>query len=319
MTNPMRPALASLLLLLAGSVPAQSYPSQPIRVVVPFPPGGTVDVTARAIGPALTEILGQTMVIENRGGAQGLIGTEFVARTAPNGYTLLLGSNSTLSVAPSLQKKSPYDPVRDFAPVSMIGMTPFVLVVHPSVPASAMKEFIAIAKRKPETFTMGSGGVGHLVGELFQTITGTKFVHVPFQGTGPAGAALMGGHVDLLFDQLANAVGQVKGGKFRPIAISSAARSTVLPGIPTMAESGVKGFEVTSITGLLAPAATPKDVIGRLNAAVHKALARPDVRERFASMALETIPGSPEQFTAYIREDLARWTKVVRDAGIPLN
>lgn len=319
MPKPMRPTLAALLLLLAGNVLAQPYPSQPIRIVVPFPPGGTVDVTARAIGPALTEILGQNMVIENRGGAQGLIGTEFVARAAPNGYTLLLGSNSTLSVAPSLQKKSPYDPVRDFAPVSLIGMTPFVLVVHPSVPASAMKEFITIAKRKPETFTMGSGGIGHLVGELFQTITGTKFVHVPFQGTGPAGAALMGGHVDLLFDQLANAVAQIKAGKFRPIAISSASRSTVLPGIPTTAESGVKGFEVTSITGLLAPAGTSREVIGRLHAAVHKALARPDVRERFASMALETIPGSPEQFAEYIKEDLARWTKVVRDAGIVLN
>jgi tripartite-type tricarboxylate transporter receptor subunit TctC len=319
MTVSKRAILPALLMLMTGNALAQAYPSQPIRIVVPFPPGGTVDVTARAIGPALTEILGQSMVIENRGGAQGLIGTEFVARSAPNGYTLLLGSNSTLSVAPSLQKKSPYDPVRDFAPISLIGMTPFVLVVHPSVPATTMKEFIAIAKRKPETFTMGSGGVGHLVGELFQTITGTKFIHVPFQGTGPAGSALMGGHVDLLFDQLANSVGQIKGGKFRPIAISSAARSTVLPGIPTMAESGVKGFEVTSITGMLAPAATPREVISRLNAAIVKALARPDVRERFGTMALETIPGSPEQFAAYIREDLARWTKVVRDAGIPLN
>jgi tripartite-type tricarboxylate transporter receptor subunit TctC len=245
----------------------------------------------------------------------GVIG----AGAAPNGYTLLVGSNSTLSVAPSLQKKSPYDPVRDFAPISMIGMTPFVLVVNPSVPAKTMKEFIAIAKRKPETFTMGSGGVGHLVGELFQTMTGTKFVHVPYQGTGPAGAALIGGHVDLLFDQLANSVGQIKAGKTRPIAVSSAERSTVLPGIPTMAEAGIKAFEVTSITGLLAPAATPRDMVTRLNEATRKALAMPEIRGRFATMALETIPGSPEQFAAYIREDLARWTKVVRDANIPLN
>jgi tripartite-type tricarboxylate transporter receptor subunit TctC len=182
-----------------------------------------------------------------------------------------------------------------------------------------MKGFIAIAKRKPGTFTMGSGGVGHLVGELFQSITGTSFVHVPFQGTGPAGAALMGGHVDLLFDQLANSVEQVRSGKFRAIAISSAQRSTVLPAIPTMAEAGVRGFEVTSITGLLAPAATSRDIVGRLNDAVRKALATPAVKARFAAMALETIPGTPEAFAAYIREDYARWTKVVKEAGIPLN
>jgi len=311
--------IAAAALAVTGTAAAQAYPSQPIRVVVPFPPGGTVDVTARAIAPALTEILGQNLIIDNRGGAQGLIGTDFVAKAAPNGYTLLLGSNSTLSVAPSLQKKSPYDPIRDFAPISLIGMTPFVLVVHPSVPAKDMKAFIAIAKRKPGTFTMGSGGVGHLVGELFQSITGTNFIHVPFQGTGPAGAALMGGHVDLLFDQLANSVAQIKSGKTRAIAISSKERSTVLPDIPTMAEAGIGNFEVTSITGLLAPAGASREIVGRLNEAVHKALATPAVKSRFSSMALETIPGSPEAFAAYIKEDFSRWTKVVRDASIPLN
>lgn len=312
-------AFAGFVLATAFTASAQNFPAKPIRLVVPFPPGGTVDVTARAIGPALSEVLGQNVMIDNRGGAQGLTGSDLVAKSPPNGYTLLLGSNSTLSVAPSLQKKSPYDPVRDFAPITLIGMTPFVLVVHPSVPAKNMREFISVAKSKPNAMTMGSGGVGHLVGELFQSMTGTKFLHVPFQGVGPAGAALMGGHVDLLFDQLANSVGPIQSGKTRAIAISSKERSTVLPAIPTMYESGVKNFEVTSITGILAPAGTPPEVIKRINEAVHRVLSMPAVKNRFSSIALETIPGSPEQFASYIKDDYARWTKVVKDANIPMN
>jgi tripartite-type tricarboxylate transporter receptor subunit TctC len=315
----IRSVLAVGALALAPYAFAQPFPSKPIRLVVPFPPGGTVDVTARAIAPALSEVLGQNVMIDNRSGAQGLTGADQVAKAAPNGYTLLLGSNSTLSVAPSLQKKSPYDPVRDFAPITLVGMTPFVLVVHPSVPARNMKEFIAIAKSKPNALTMGSGGVGHLVGELFQTRTGTKFLHVPYQGTGPAGAALMGGHVDLIFDQLANSVGPIASGKTRAIAISSKQRSTVIPSIPTMDEAGIKNFEVTSITGVLGPAGAPREVIARVNEAVHKVLSMPVVKNRFSGMALETIPSTPEQFADYIREDYARWTKVVKDAGIPLN
>lgn len=312
-------AFAAVALTLAFSASAQTFPAKPIRLVVPFPPGGTVDVTARAIGPALSETLGQNVMIDNRSGVQGLIGSDLVAKAPPNGYTLLLGSNSTLSVAPSLQKKSPYDPVRDFAPITLVGMTPFVLVVHPSVPARNMKEFIAIAKSKSNAFTMGSGGVGHLVGELFQTITGTKFLHVPFQGAGPAGVALMGGHVDLIFDQLANSIGPIRAGKTRPIAISSRERSTVLPAIPTMYESGVKNFQVTSITGVLGPAGTPPEVIARVNEAVRKVLSTPAAKSRFSGLALETIPSTPEQFATYIKEDYARWTKVVKDANIPLN
>jgi len=314
-----RGIIGTCILILGLGAAAQPFPSKPIRLVVPFPPGGTVDVTARAFGPALSEVIGQNILVDNRAGAQGLVGSDMVAKSPPNGYTLLLGSNSTLSVAPSLQRKSPYDPTRDFAPITLVGMTPFVLVVHPSVPARNMKEFIAIAKSKPNTFTMGSGGVGHLVGELFQTMTGTKFLHVPYQGTGPAGVALMGGHVDLIFDQLANSVGPIQSGKTRAIAISSRERSTVIPSIPTMAEAGMKNFEVTSITGVLAPANTPVEIISKLNEAVHKVLRLPAVKDRFASMALETIPGTPEQFAAYVKEDYARWIKVVKDANIPLN
>jgi tripartite-type tricarboxylate transporter receptor subunit TctC len=312
-------AMAVVALATAFAASAQNYPVKPVRVIVPFPPGGTVDVTARAISQEISGILGQNVIVDNRSGAQGLTGSDHVAKAPADGYTLLLGSNSTLSVAPSLQRKSPYDPARDFAPITLIGMTPFVLVVHPSVPARNMKEFLAVAKSKPNAMTMGSGGVGHLVGELFQTVTGTKFLHVPFQGTGPAGIALMGGHVDLLFDQLANSIGPIKAGRTRAIAISSKGRSTVLPEIPTMYESGIKNFEVTSITGLLGPAGTPPEVVAKLNEAVHKALGMSAVKNRFSSLALETIPGTAEQFASYIKEDYARWSKVVKDANIPLN
>jgi tripartite-type tricarboxylate transporter receptor subunit TctC len=311
--------IAVVAVMLGATAQAQPFPSKPLRLVVPFPPGGTVDVTARAIAPALAEALGQNVIVDNRGGAQGLIGADLVAKSKPDGYVLLMGSNSTLSVAPSLQAKSPYDPVRDFTPISLVGMTPFVLVVHPSVPARTLKEFIAIAKSKPERLTMGSGGVGHLVGELFQSLTGTRFTHVPFQGTGPAGIALMGGHVDLMFDQLVTSLGPIQSGKTRALAVSSRSRSTVVPSIPTMGEAGVRGFEVTSITGVLAPPGTPADVVDRINAAVHKVLAMPATKERFAAMSLETVPSTPAQFAAYIKEDYARWTGVVRAANIPLN
>jgi len=297
---------------------AETYPSRPIRLIVPFPPGGTVDISSRAIAPALSEVLGQNVVVDNRGGAAGLIGADLAAKAAPNGYTLMMGSNSTLSVAPSLHAKSPYHPVRDFAPISLVGMTPFVLVVHPSVPAKTVKEFIALAKSKPNGLTMGSGGVGHLVGELFQTMTGTRFTHVPFQGVGPASIALMGGHVDLIFDQLTTSVGPIKSGKTRALAISSKNRSALVPDVPTMREAGVPNFVVTSITGVLAPAGTPADIIDKLNAAILKVLSLPATKERFAGIALETAPSTPAQFSDYIKEDFARWTKVVKDANIKL-
>ena len=297
---------------------AQTYPAKPVRLVVPFPPGGTVDVTARAISPALSEALGQNVIVDNRGGAQGMVGSAFVAKAPPDGYTLLLGSNSTLSVAPSLAPGLiQYNPVRDFAPIVGVGATPFVLVVHPSVPARTVKEFIALAKKQPGKLNMASGGVGHLVGEHFQTLTGTKFVHVPYQGTGPAGIALMGGQVDLLFDQLATSIGPIKGGRIRPLAVSFAQRAAALPEVPTMTEAGVKNFEVTSITAVLGPAGTPAEIVKRVNAAVHKALNAPATKERFAAVVLEPWPVSPEQLSAYIKEDWARWQKVVKDANIP--
>jgi tripartite-type tricarboxylate transporter receptor subunit TctC len=314
----LRSAVLVAACLLTSVAGAQTYPSKPIRLVVPFPPGGTVDISARALAPPLSELLGQNIIVDNRSGAQGLVGTAFVAKSAPDGYTLLMGSNSSLTVAPSLSPRLvQYNPTRDFAPVSLVGATPFLLVVHPSVPARSVKEFIALAKTKPGAMNMGSGGVGHLVGELFQSMTGTKFIHIPYQGTGPAGIALMGGQVDLLFDQLATSYGPVKAGKIRALAVTSSKRTAALPDVPTMREAGVARFEVISVTGVLGPAAMPPVIVDRLNAAIHKVLALPVTKERFAGIMLEPYPSTPEQLAAYIKEDYARWTKVVKDANIP--
>ena len=301
---------------------AQNYPVKPVRLIVPFAAGGNVDITARQIAPGLSELLGQNFIVDNRVGAGGVIGAEAVAKAAPDGYTLMMGSNSTVSVAPSLYPKLAYHPVRDFAPVSLVATTPFVLVVHPSVPVKSVKELIALAKTKPGRLAMASGGTGssnHLVGELFQSLTGAKFTHVPYKGAGPAGVDLMAGQVDLLFDQLSSSVGPLKSGRIRALAVTSAARTAVFPDIPTMKEAGVADFEVTNITGVLAPAGTPAEIITRLNAAILKVLGSASVKERFAGLALEPAPSSPDQFSAYIKEDFARWNKVVKDANIKVD
>jgi len=301
---------------------AQNYPVKPVRLIVPFAAGGNVDITARQIAPGLSELLGQNFIVDNRVGAGGVIGAEAVAKAAPDGYTLMMGSNSTVSVAPSLYPKLAYHPVRDFAPVSLVATTPFVLVVHPSVPVKSVKELIALAKTKPGRLAMASGGTGssnHLVGELFQSLTGAKFTHVPYKGAGPAGVDLMAGQVDLLFDQLSSSVGPLKSGRIRALAVTSAARTAVFPDIPTMKEAGVADFEVTNITGVLAPAGTSAEIIGRVNAAILKVLGSASVKERFAGLALEPAPSTPEQFSVYIKEDFARWTKVVKDASIKVD
>jgi tripartite-type tricarboxylate transporter receptor subunit TctC len=301
---------------------AQSYPSKPVRLIVPFAAGGNVDITARQIAPGLSELLGQNFIVDNRVGAGGVIGAEVVAKAAPDGYTLMMGSNSTVSVAPSLYPKLAYHPVRDFAPVSLVATTPFVLVVHPSVPAKSVKELIALAKANPGRMAMASGGTGssnQLVGELFQSLTGAKFTHVPYKGAAPAGVDLMAGQVDLLFDQLSSSVGPIKSGRIRALAVTSAARAAVFPDIPTMKEAGVANFEVTNITGVLAPAGTSADIIVKLNAAILKVLATQATKERFAGLALEPAPSTPEQFLTYIKEDFARWTKVVKDANIKVD
>jgi tripartite-type tricarboxylate transporter receptor subunit TctC len=318
-TTMKRVGFFAITLLLCAQVFAQPYPSKPVRLIVPFAAGGNVDITARQIAPGMSELLGQNMIVDNRVGAGGVIGAEAVAKAAPDGYTLMMGSNSTVSVAPSLYPKLGYHPVRDFAPVSLVATTPFVLVVHPSVPARSVKDLISLAKTRTGRLSMASGGTGssnQLVGELFQSLTGARFTHIPYKGAGPAGVDLMAGQVDLLFDQLSSSVGPIKSGRIRALAVTSAARTAVFPDIATMKEAGVADFEVTNITGVLAPAGTPADIIAKLNAALSKVLASAATKERFAGLALEAAPGTPEQFAAYIRDDFARWTKVVRDANI---
>ena len=311
--------VTTVLLWGSAAAQAQSYPNRPIRLVVPFAPGGNVDITARTIAPELSALLGQPVVVDNKPGAGGTLGANEVAKAPADGYTLLMGSNSTISVAPALYPNNPYNPVRDFAPISNLAQVPFVLVVNPGVAAANLRELLALARAKPGQLDMASAGTGssnHLVGELFQVQTGVKLNHIPYKGSGQALNDLMGGQVQLMFDQLTSAGANIKGGKLRALAVSSSARSSALPDVPTFAEAGVANFNFMNVTGLLAPAGTPPEVIAKLHAAAVKALESAAVRERFAQMGVSAVGDRPDQFAAFIREDFARWSKVVSEGGI---
>ena len=307
---------------LAFAQPASTsspYPSKPIRVIVPFAPGGNVDITARLVAPGLQEALGQPVIVENKPGAGGTIGADFVAKSPPDGYTLLMGSNSTFSVAPSLYPKNPYNPLRDFAPVIMIASAPFVLVVNPAVPAKDARELVALAKASPGKVAMSSAGTGssnHLVGELFQEISGARFTHVPYKGSGQALTDLMGGQVSVHFDQITSAASHIQAGKLRALLVTAPQRVTMLPDVPTAAEAGYPAFEATNVTGLIAPAGTPREIVDKLNAATRKVISQPAVRAKFAEIGGETTGGTPEQFATYIRDDLSKWTRIVKDANV---
>jgi tripartite-type tricarboxylate transporter receptor subunit TctC len=306
-------------LLVSGTAWAQAYPNKPIRILVPFVPGGNVDITARTVAPALGEALGQPVVVENRPGAAGMVGAQALVASPADGYTLMMGSNSSLAVAPSLYANWPYDPLKGIAPITNLAITPFVLVVKLALPATNLDEFLKIAKEKPGQLSMASGGNGssnHLVGELFQMMTGAKFIHVPYKGTGAALVDLAGGQVDLLFDQASSTVGNVRGGKIRAIAVASAARQAALPETPSFAEAGLRDFEIDNFTGLVGPAGMPAEAVSAIHRAAVKALATPLVKERFASLGVQPVGSTPEQFAAVIREDLARWSKVIKAAGI---
>jgi tripartite-type tricarboxylate transporter receptor subunit TctC len=275
-----------------------TYPNRPIRVVVPFAPGGPTDAAMRIVAPRFSEYLGQQIIIENRGGAGGATGTELVAKAAPDGYTLVHGSIGGLAVSPTMNPKLGYN-----------------VTLHPSVPARSMKELIALARARSGKLNYGSGGAGtgpHLAGELLNMMAGVKIVHVPYKGTGPALTALLSGEVDLTFDNLLIVLPQIKAGRVRPIAATGDTRSKLMPDLPTIAESGFPGFSASGWYGLLAPAATPKDIVTRLNADFTRALRSPDVNERLNSMAAEPAPGTPEQFAAFIRSETEKWAKVVR-------
>ena len=307
--------------LPAAAIGAEAYPAKAIRMVVPFPAGGTTDILARIAGQKLTEALKQQVIIDNRPGAGGNIGTELVAKSPPDGYTLLTDPGSTLTINPSLYAKLPYDPVKDFAPVTILAAVPNILVVHPSLPVKNVKELIALAKAKPGQLNYASTGAGqstHLSMELFKTMAGVDLVHIPYKGSAPALTDLLGGQVTLMFDNMPSSLPHVQGGKLRALAVSTLKRSPAMPQLPTVAESGLPGFEVSVWFAVLAPAGTPRDIVQRLNAVLVKALHAPDVKERLAGQGAEPIGNTPEAFAATMQRDLVKWAKVVKDSGARL-
>jgi tripartite-type tricarboxylate transporter receptor subunit TctC len=311
-------ALAAAVLMLAGMhVAAQEFPAKPVRIVVGLAPGGGTDIVARVLAARLTEMWGQQAIVENRTGAGGSIAADFVAKAAPDGHTLLLCNMATHAIGPALHKKLPYDHMRDFAPISMIGTTPNILVVHPSLPARSIGEFVALAKANPGKINYGSSGIGtalHLTMELFKTMTGIDVVHVPYKGGSAAGVDLMAGHIGAMFANLPTQLGAVKAGRARALGVSSAKRHPLVPDVPAIAET-VPGFDVTVWHGLCAPAAVPKIVIARLNADVTKALSHPEVQRRLSDNGVDATATSPEQFAAFIKSETAKWAKAVRESG----
>ena len=310
-------------LLLAAAIAthaaAQQYPTKAIRMIVPFPPGGPNDILGRVIAQRLSEQLGQQVVIDNRGGAGGLIGAEIAARAAPDGYTLLFGGTATLAINPGLHKKLPYDPLRDFAAVSLVGTAPSMLVVHPSLPVKTVKDLIALAKAKPGQLNFASAGVGtppHLAGELFKSMAGVDMTHVPYKGGGPALNDLLGGQIGVYFSGISSALPYVKEGRLRGIAVTSAKRTAVMPELPTVAESGLPGYEVGNWYAIVAPAGTAPAIIARLNGEIVKALAAAEVKKRFLELAADPIGSAPAELAKYNRSEIAKWARALKAAGI---
>jgi tripartite-type tricarboxylate transporter receptor subunit TctC len=306
----------------AAALPSQAaqWPERPIRMLVGFAPGGGTDATARAIAPRLSASLGQQIIVDNRPGATGNIATDIVAKSTPDGYTILMGTIAALAINPSLYDKLPFDPVKDLAPVTRAVDSTNVLVVHPSVAAKSVKDLVALAKSKPlNAGSSGVGGAGHLALELFNLQTGTKITHVPYKGGGPAMIDLLGGNIHLIFATAASAVGHIKSGKIRALAVTTAKRAPLVPDLPTMAETGLKGFEANNWYGIVVPAKTPRAIINRLNKDVAAALTSPDVKELLFKQGLDVAPDTPEQFGAYIKSELSKWAKVVKAAGLKAN
>jgi tripartite-type tricarboxylate transporter receptor subunit TctC len=307
----------------AGAAAAQDkWPAKPITYVVPFPAGGTTDTLARIIGQKLSTALGQPVVVDNKPGAGGNIGSDFVAKAAPDGYTILGGTISSHSINPSLYPKMPYDAVKSFAPITLIGTNPLVLIVPPASSVNSLKELIAQAKAKPGSVTFASAGNGtsqHLAGEMLKAAAGIDIVHVPYKGSGPAIQDLMGGQVAMMFDTTVVAAPQIKGGKVRALAVTSARRVKGWDTIPTMAEAGLPGYEITSWQGIFAPAGTPPAVVTRLNAEIRKILQMPDVRERLEQLGIDPVANSPDEFAAFQKAEIAKWAKVVKDGGVKID
>ena len=306
------------LAVMVGSASAQTYPRKPIRWIVPFPPGGSTDLLARVVGQKLTEAWGQQVIVENKGGAGGTLGAAEAARATADGYTLLMGAIHH-TIASSVYPKLPYDIQKDFAPITVVAIVPNVLVVNPSVPANSTKELIAYAKANPGKLTYGSAGMGtahHLIGEQFNLQAGVNILHVPYKGSSPAVADLIGGQVLIMYDTVASCLPHIKSGKLRPLAVATAKRSSALPDVPTIAEAALPGFEVTTWFGALAPVETPKEIVVKLNGEIVKILAMPDVRKRLLDAGAEPVGNSPEQMAAQIKKETGEFAKIVKQAKI---
>jgi tripartite-type tricarboxylate transporter receptor subunit TctC len=319
---------AGLALLPCGALHAQTpstdpvpeYPNRPLREIVPFPPGGGVDIVTRIVTAKWSEFLGQPILVENRSGAGGTVGADFVAKAAPDGYTLLTCQVASHGVSPAIYQKLPYDHVKDFAPISLIGKTPNVLVVHPSVPVHSLREFIEYVKASPGKYNYASPGFGtspQMTMELFKLTAGLDLFHVPYKGGAPALADVIGGQAMGMFGNLPEQLGAIKGGKTRALAVSTLRRSPQLPDVPTVAESGFPGFEVTVWYGVCAPAAVPKPILAKLGATLLRTLSLPEVKARLAEVSIEASPTTPEEFAAFIQVETERWARVVKDANLP--
>jgi tripartite-type tricarboxylate transporter receptor subunit TctC len=315
----LRVLLACFCAIVVVGAGAQTYPVKPVRLVSPYPPGGANDILARIISPKLGEYLGQQIVIENRSGAAGNIGAEFVAKAAPDGYTILMGQASNLTINVSLMSKMPYDPVKDLAPVTLVATTPNLLVVHPSLPVRTVKDLVALAKAKPGAVnyaSSGSGSAGHLAGELFKRVAQIDMVHIPYKGAAPALIDVVAGQAQLYFTSPISATPFVKGGRLRMVAVTSLKRSPSLPDIPTVAESGYADFEVVSWWGILTPAAVPREIIARLHTDIVKVLALPETKIKFADQGADVASNTPAEFAAYIKTEIAKWGKLIKELGV---
>lgn len=308
-----------LCAVLSCAAQAQNFPTRPVRIVVPFPPGGGVDIVARVVAPKLTAQYGQQVIVENRAGAAGIIGTEFTARAAPDGYTWAIATLGNLAANKHLYPKMAVDPLKDLAAVTQVVDVHFVMVAHPSLPAKNVRQLIALARARPGEITFassGAGGAPHLGGELFNRLAGVKITHVPYKGSGPSFADLLGGHVSLTYDSLLQALPYIRDKKLVALGVLGGKRAAALPDVPTIAEQGVKGYELTNWFGLVVPAATPKDLIARIHGDFTRALQDKDIRDKIAGMGADVVANSPEQFAAFWRNESEKWGRVIREADI---
>ncbi|HXS53144.1 MAG TPA: tripartite tricarboxylate transporter substrate binding protein [Usitatibacter sp.] len=309
---------AALLLALAPLAQAEPYPSKPIHFIVPYPPGGPLDTVARLLARKVSEGVNQPVIVENKPGAGGNIGAEYVAKSAPDGYTILMGAVATHAINPTLYSHIPYDPVKDFAPVTELAWTPNVLVVNPSLPVSNVQQFIAYAKAHPGQLDFGSGSTGsagHLAGELFNSMAGVQMVHVPYKGAAPAMQDLIAGRVQLMFDNLASSLGHIRAGSVKALAVTTAKRSSMAPQLPTIAESGLPGFDISTWFGVFAPGGTPQPVVQQLHDEFVKALDAPDVRATMKKLGAEPVGNTPQEFAAYIHSEAQKYARVIRASG----